>query len=230
MRRNWLTVLLFALALTVQAFAPAAAQVASRLGAATPSANFALPTSPRATDRRRQATQRATATSVCFVKTIAMASRRWPRASFISARRPSNGQRLIGRWRTAPCRPACRIFPDRRERLPPTPDPSHAAAPLCALARTPGARSIGRSLRTTPRQSGGSGVSPCFVNVARAAGKASSPARRWNLSSSGNARSRVMRPAWRRSPPSCRRLCGVEMTSASFASSTSNAARDSRGL
>jgi hypothetical protein len=32
MRRNWLTVLLFALALTVQAFAPAAAQVASRLG------------------------------------------------------------------------------------------------------------------------------------------------------------------------------------------------------
>ncbi|MBG0796606.1 hypothetical protein IYX23_02690 [Methylocystis sp. L43] len=33
MRRNWLTVLLFALALTVQAFAPAAAQVASRLGA-----------------------------------------------------------------------------------------------------------------------------------------------------------------------------------------------------
>ncbi|MFO1101913.1 MAG: hypothetical protein U1E20_03290 [Methylocystis sp.] len=33
MRRNWLTVLLFALALTVQAFAPAAAHVASRMGA-----------------------------------------------------------------------------------------------------------------------------------------------------------------------------------------------------
>lgn len=33
MRRNWLTVLLFALALSVQAFAPAAAHVASRMGA-----------------------------------------------------------------------------------------------------------------------------------------------------------------------------------------------------
>jgi hypothetical protein len=33
MRRNWLTVLLFALALTVQAFAPVAAGVASRIGA-----------------------------------------------------------------------------------------------------------------------------------------------------------------------------------------------------
>ncbi|MGD9543510.1 MAG: DUF2946 family protein [Methylocystis sp.] len=33
MRRNWLTVLLFALALTVQALAPAAAHVAPRLGA-----------------------------------------------------------------------------------------------------------------------------------------------------------------------------------------------------
>jgi hypothetical protein len=33
MRRNWLKVLLFALALTVQAFAPAAAQVATRMGA-----------------------------------------------------------------------------------------------------------------------------------------------------------------------------------------------------
>ncbi|WP_292528539.1 DUF2946 family protein [Methylocystis sp.] len=33
MRRNWLTVLLFALALAVQAFAPAAAHVATRMGA-----------------------------------------------------------------------------------------------------------------------------------------------------------------------------------------------------
>ncbi|MGJ0504250.1 MAG: DUF2946 family protein [Methylocystis sp.] len=42
MRRNWLTVLLFALALTVQAFAPAAARVASQLGAGDAVSEFCL--------------------------------------------------------------------------------------------------------------------------------------------------------------------------------------------
>jgi hypothetical protein len=42
MRRNWLSVLLFALALTVQAFAPGAAHVASRMGAGDAVKEFCL--------------------------------------------------------------------------------------------------------------------------------------------------------------------------------------------
>ena len=51
-----------------------------------------------------------------------MASRLFRRGLILSARRPSNGVRLPGRWRTAPCRLPATNIPIRRERRRLSPD------------------------------------------------------------------------------------------------------------